>query len=368
MTSLSRDRITWIFIFLMTLFLGCNQYDADVQVPPEDAIACSNAVTGEWVSLGLESEEVTSIAVHPTQSGIIYAGTGFDFSGGVIGKLMKTTNCGQTWDTLLVGRTFAEVLFKPDHPSTIFAMNTRLWKSSDNGQTWDTSDDGIGLGGTLSVSTMAIRPDNPEEMYVGTVSNFGGGLYKSINGGKSWRMVKNKGLDQPSLNASITAIAINPLRTDQILVGIAGFEGLVHSSDDGSTWSTTNLPDFGRGVMFTMFDPQSESAYAGINRTGLFRSIGDLNSWEQIASDSSFGSTITPAQMVVDPNDGSRIGLFTGVEGGLIFSQRDGGEAWSAFPQPHNPHGYFYAALVIKSQQSFSELYLGDHGVFRMIR
>jgi len=57
---------------------------------------------GHWQLLGLENETVTAIGLHPKEYHIIYAGTQFDFSAGVQGKLFKSTDCESTWDTLIV--------------------------------------------------------------------------------------------------------------------------------------------------------------------------------------------------------------------------------------------------------------------------
>ena len=65
-----------------------------------------------------------------------------------------------------------------------------MWRSNDAGQTWNF----IGLPKSEHISRIRIHPSNPDEVYVGVIGNLWKpnqerGLYKSINGGKSWKKI-----------------------------------------------------------------------------------------------------------------------------------------------------------------------------------
>jgi len=69
----------------------------------------------------LENETVTAIAVDPIYPNIIYAGTRYDYSAGINGKLFKSTDSGATWDTLLIGGGYRSILIDPSNHNIIYA-------------------------------------------------------------------------------------------------------------------------------------------------------------------------------------------------------------------------------------------------------
>ena len=179
-------------IFILTVsFLGiyfinsCNNNPADdnsKQAP------CDNSQTGQWISLGLENESITSIAIDPNNESIIYTGSSSDFSAGTPGRLFKSTDCGKTWNMLLSGSgaKFNAIVIDPIKPNIVYAIPHSIIKSTDGGLTWNDISNNIHIDNETRVSSLTIDPNNSNIMYAGTGGFFGGGLYKSTDAGNNW--------------------------------------------------------------------------------------------------------------------------------------------------------------------------------------
>lgn len=139
------------------------------------------------------------------------------------------------------------VRFHPTDP-TIFWVGTAnggIWKTENNGQSWIPLGDNLPV---LRISDLAIHPTNPDIMYacLGDIytafvdinllypSSFGEGIYKSIDGGKTWQptgLALGQELDQFSLLRRIVIHPDNP----ELIVAI-GFTGAWYSTNGGENW------------------------------------------------------------------------------------------------------------------------------------
>ena len=128
-------------------------------------------------------------------------------------------------------------------------------KTDDAGITWKNISDGFFKVG--SIGEIAICETDPNVIYVGTgehavrgvMTSFGDGVYKSTDGGKTW---KNIGLEK---TRHISEIAIHPTNPDVVLVGAQGSlhgpssdRGVYKSIDGGATWKKTLYVDENTGV------------------------------------------------------------------------------------------------------------------------
>ena len=128
-------------------------------------------------------------------------------------------------------------------------------KTEDAGITWKNISDGFFKVG--SIGEIAICETDPNVIYVGTgehavrgvMTSFGDGVYKSTDGGKTW---KNIGLEK---TRHISEIAVHPTNPDVVLVGAQGplhgpsaDRGVYKSIDGGTTWKKTLYVDENTGV------------------------------------------------------------------------------------------------------------------------
>ncbi|MEW6509215.1 MAG: hypothetical protein AB1432_15895 [Bacteroidota bacterium] len=251
------------FILLTFIMISCK----DNSVEPPSAIE-------QWKFIGLENETVTAIAVDPIYPNIIYAGTRYDYSAGINGKLFKSTDSGTTWDTLLVGGGYRSILIDPSNHNIIYAAWGGIMKSYDGGKTWKPIINGIYISYERRVQSLAMNPKNPNVLYAGTEGVYGGTMYKSYNGGLHWNEI---GSD--SLSDGVVSIAIDPIDTNNVYAGTAWRGILWKSSDAGSNWFRTGLGETGIVDIVAVNPKQSNIIYAGARFEGFFTSYNLGKTW-----------------------------------------------------------------------------------------
>ncbi|MBN2893342.1 MAG: hypothetical protein JXL97_15830 [Bacteroidales bacterium] len=137
-----------------------------------------------------------------------------------------------------------------------------IWKTVNNGQTFSPVFDNYG---SYSIGCLAIDPTNPNVIWTGTGENnhqraigYGDGVYKSVDGGKSW---ENKGLKD---SRQIGMIAINPENPNIVFVaaegsiwGPGGERGLYKTTDGGENWKLVLEISENTGVNNVVIDPKN---------------------------------------------------------------------------------------------------------------
>ena len=305
----------------------------------------------QWHSLGLKNETVTAIAVDPKNTNIIYAGTLYDYSAGINGKLFKSIDGGITWDTLLVGGGYSEILIDPLNTNIIYALPGTIIKSKDGGQTWQSIIDGIYLDFETRLRSLAMNPKDPNELYAGTAGFFGGNLYKSNDGGLHWNKVGDD-----SLRDGVICIAIDPVDSRNVYTGTADRGILWKSSDAGATWFRTELGEIGTHDIY--IDSQTPArVYAGMNRLGIFKSENGGMNWENFSQ----GLPQDCNVMKIRKYNYSRlfVNATFGEEGG-IYEYSYLQNQWVKIGINNLQVQYYYSDLEVSSNPD--RLYFGGHG------
>lgn len=192
---------------------------------------------GRWVPNGPNNVNgrVKSLAIHPTDGRILYAGAGD-------GGIWKSTDAGATWshrwtfqDSMAVG----SVALAPSAPNTIYVATGEdapgygsnyggvgVYKSSDAGSTWVQKSTAAALGARCT--RIVVHSSNPRIVYLASEN----GVHKSVNGGDTWTTVRGG-------HASDLVMA-----HDQPNTLYAGFwnEGLFKTIDGGASWQMITSP------------------------------------------------------------------------------------------------------------------------------
>ncbi len=220
----------------------------------------------EYVPTGFPVLGVSSIAIAPEDSNIIYIGTGEVYGSAV-------TQPGITGERLTRG---------------VYGIG--ILKSTDGGQTWRKSLDWL-FNQRRGVQMVKINPLRPESVWAATTE----GTYKSVDAGQSWRQVHDV--------VMATDIEISPQDTSTVFVACGGMtspgHGIYRSQDSGASWEKMQIPgvtSFNGKVRLAMSPASPNIIYASIGRsngaimnrqptgTWLVRTIDDGDSWTVVST------------------------------------------------------------------------------------
>ena len=176
---------------------------------------------------------VSSIAIDPNNSDIIYIATGDDDAGDTYSiGIMKSTDGGVNWNTTgltLTGNSkVSNVVIDPDNSQIVYAStNSGLYKSTNAGTTFNI---------ILAQSTrdFSFKPGDSQTIYTVTSSSF----YRSTNGGTSFSEITS-GL--PGSDVSRIVIGVTPANSAYVYLSLAannnGYKGLYRSTNSGTSFS-----------------------------------------------------------------------------------------------------------------------------------
>jgi photosystem II stability/assembly factor-like uncharacterized protein len=223
-------------------------------------------VTWDPVTDGqITSASVGSIGVCPANPDIVYIGTGETQLRGNIQPgdgLYKTTDAGETWQHigLRESRNFSRVRVHPTNCDVVFAgafgeygadnPERGLYKSTDGGRTWRLVLHRNASTGAVDIS---IDPSNPNTMYAALWEAFrkpwamssggpGSGLFKSTDGGENWtELTRNPGMPSRDQVIGKIGVSVSPVDPNRVWAMVEADSGGVYRSDDGgATWTRTN--------------------------------------------------------------------------------------------------------------------------------
>ena len=303
---------------------------------------------------------IGAIAVAPSDSNVIYAGTGEACIRGDIingNGVYKSVDAGKTWaySGLKETRTIGRIAVNPKNPDIayvaalghVFGANPErgIYRTTDGGKNWakvlykDENSGGIDL---------SMDPSNPNVIFASLwqarrtpwgmdSGGPGSGLYRSTDGGTTWKQLSGHGLPEGTLGRIGLAVAYSGNRVWALVEADKG--GLFRSDDGGDSWTLTNSDRQYRQRAFyythVFADPRNADGVYVLN-TGMYRSNDG-------------GRTFRPIRVPhgdnhglwIDPNDPNR--MIESNDGGANVST-NGGASWTN--QAGQPTAQFYHVVT----------------------
>jgi len=247
-----------LFILSILLFYLHSSYSQQEESPLVNSfyehikLKNESDINLEWVSLGpvLNSARVESVQVDENNPGTMYVAFGS-------GNLWKTINNGISWRPIFENQPslgIGDIALAPSNSNIIYvgtgeslkkARNftmpgTGMYRSIDAGETWKH----IGLEDSWHIGEISVHPTNPDIVLVSVLGHFWSkninrGIYKTEDGGKSWKHVLY--IDESTGSNDIVISNSNPNIIYASMwennPGISGLNsGIYKSSDGGDTW------------------------------------------------------------------------------------------------------------------------------------
>ncbi|HET6372970.1 MAG TPA: glycosyl hydrolase, partial [Candidatus Polarisedimenticolia bacterium] len=207
------------------------------------------------------TQSIGAIAIDQANPATVWVGTGETWvrnSVSVGDGLYKTTDGGDSWTRVGLedSERIAQVRIDPANPDTVYACATgHLWnanpqrgvfKTTDGGKTWQKV---LSVDDNTGCADLAIDPQDGRILYAAmwqfrrspdffTSGGPGGGLFKSTDGGATWRKLA-KGL--PTGDLGRIAVAVAPSRPSVVYATVEAKKTALYRSDDlGESWTEMN--------------------------------------------------------------------------------------------------------------------------------
>lgn len=294
---------------------------------------------------------IGAIGVAPSTPNVVYVGTGeadmrsqISYGNGVY----KSLDAGKTWkhlgldDTRQIGR----VVVDPKNADVVFVAalghaygpnaDRGVFRSKDGGATWQKV---LYQNDSVGAVDLAIDPQDPKIVYASLWNTRrppwsiyppsygpGSGLYKSTDGGTTWKALTS-GLPAEAVGRIGIAVArSSPRRVFAIVDAKQG--GLYRSDDAGATWTLVSADSriWGRGWYFCKVVTDSRNPdVVYVSNTSLYRSKDGGKTWTAIKG-APGGDDYH--QLWIDPDDPTRMAL--GSDQGAVVSV-DGAVTWSSW-------------------------------------
>jgi photosystem II stability/assembly factor-like uncharacterized protein len=311
------------------------------------------------VSDGYFGGGVGAVAVAPEDESIVYAGEGESTLRNNVsenlGGIWRSDNGGRSWTNLGLkdSRHIARIVVHPRNPDIVwvavmghlFGPNTErgVYKTTDGGKSWRRV---LFVNDQTACSELVMEPGNPSVLYAGMwhvkrtpysmeSGGEGSGLYRSTDGGETWvNLSAHKGLPKGIWGVVNVAVAAsNPDKVYATIENAAG--GLFMSTDRGDTWTRVNeTNDIRQRAWYynrVYVDPTNENIVYCLN-VEFQRSIDGGKTFARIASPHS-----DHHDLWIDPEDGHR--LILADDGGAQISF-DFAANWSSVD--NQPTGQIY--------------------------
>src|SRR5262245_56065188 len=273
------------------------------------------------------------------------------YVGAATGGVWKTTNAGTTFEPVFDDQgstSIGDICIAPSDPNVVWvgtgepnncqssSWGDGIYRSLDGGKTWEN----MGLKDSKHIGRVVIDPRNTNVVYVAVLGHLWGpnrerGVYKTTGGWKTWVQslfanedtgITDIAMD-PHSPGTLYAAAYQRRRTPWGFNGGGPASGIYKTIDGGASWTklTKDLPDGVTGrIGFDIYRGDPSIVYAIIENAkgGVFRSEDRGASWRKMSDLDS--RAMYYSQIRIDPNNDQRIWQCAA----NMFTSEDGGKTW----------------------------------------
>ena len=294
------------------VYIGMGETELRGNIMQGDGVYKSIDAGKTWEHIGLEeTQAISKIRVHPTNPDIVYvAALGHPYGENPERGVFKSTDGGKNWNKILFKSTKAgaiDLVMDANNPDVLYSTFWQVYRT-------------------------------PYKMLGGGPDC---GIYKTIDGGKSWEDIsENSGL--PSRPLGKIGITVSPVNSNRLWALVEANDGGVYTSDDaGSTWLLINDERKLRQRAFyysrIYADPKDENTVYALN-TGFYKSVDGGKTFDK--------RIIVPHgdnhDLWIDPQNPMR--MVNANDGGGCVSV-NGGESWTDLDFPTSQ---FYHIMVTR--------------------
>ncbi|MDT7832458.1 glycosyl hydrolase [Flavobacteriaceae bacterium S356] len=365
-----------LFLFVGLLFF--ENYKVNAQKNPDKFSEQYYSAT-KWRMIGPfrggRSAAVTGV---PGKANLFYMGS---TGGGV----WRTTDAGNTWQNIsdgFFGGSVGAVAVSEWDNNVIYVGNGEktvrgnvssgdgIWKSVNAGKTWEH----MGLKNARHIPRVRIHPKNPDIVYAGVMgdlykSSNERGVYKSIDGGKTWskKLFANKDagvvdlIIDPNNSRVLYATTWNVRRTPYSLSSGGDGSALWKSTDEGETWTNISenkgLPSGVWGISGVTVSPvNSDIVWALIEnkKGGVYKSMDAGKTWRLINSERKLRQRAWYYTRLYADTQDENILYVLNVR---YHKSTDGGKTYKTYNAPHGDHHDLWIA-----PEDNQRMVIGDDG------
>jgi photosystem II stability/assembly factor-like uncharacterized protein len=311
------------------------------------------------------------------------------YIGGVQGGIWKSTDYGQTWSNISDGKIpgiadpIGALAVAPSNSKVIYAgtgeadirgdfdTGDGVYKTTDAGKSWSYA----GLRDTHMITRIVVDPRNPNVAYAASMghvfkANAQRGVFKTTDGGRSWRKVlfvddQTGGVDlsiDPRSPAVLYAAMWQAQRKPWKLISGGPGSALYKTTDGGAHWKkVSGNPGFATGVLgkigvsVAASDPKIVYAIVQAHEGGVFRSNDGGATWSRVNAEMKLRQRAFYYMAIsVDPTN-PQVAYAPEVDG--VYKTADGGKTFKLL---HLPHGDNHIVWV--NPQNARILLVGNDG------
>lgn len=274
--------------------------------------------------------------------------------------LIKSEDGGTTWNPkmkiddkkTIAGIDVMSMAIKPDDPNTIYIGTEAngLFATKDGGETWTQ------VAFPNKVYGLAFDPQTPQIIYGSGINNGRGKIYKRLQEDQEWKEIYT----EPADGTFISSLAIDKVNSQIIYAGTN--EGvIIKSNDGGQTW--TSLKKASGPVISIAFDAISDAhVFFGVFQVGILETKDSGKTIDDITKNiDSISSTTSVDTLVADPYLSGVI--YVGTDKGILRRAADG--TWSTLNIIESSKAFPIRVIAVSPQNSKEIMYSSAKAIYK---